>query len=87
MKRSEEKDRKACLLCTTWRSGSTHLGSVLSAICDLSLDREPLWLSDRWRSAPDELNPEQLVEHVRQAAAELTSHGGLRRTGKRGEGA
>ena len=38
------RPRRACFLCTTWRSGSTFLGDALLAAADLDLSREPLWL-------------------------------------------
>ncbi len=68
---------QSCLLCTTWRSGSTHLGSVIETNFGLPFAEEVLWSSEHRKPLAKLLEPERLVQYLEEVVRRKTTADGV----------
>ena len=69
--------RLSAVLCTVWRSGSTHLGSVMSENFDIRMADEPLWSRVHGCPTGKVFTGLSLVNHMKRLASERTNERGI----------
>lgn len=67
----------SCLLCTTWRSGSTHFGSVVESNLGLPLAEEVLWSREERQPLARIVSASDLVEHVDELVKRIRTESGF----------
>lgn len=69
--------RLSAVLCTVWRSGSTHVGSVMSSNFDIRMADEPLWSRAHGCPAAKVFTGLSLINHMKGLTNERTNERGI----------